>query len=112
MTEAEGASASTSTESVSVDDLESARADAEEQGYQGTTPEYDRDAYTLNTGPESPNALEGHLAGKQADIDAQLDELHGDAQKPSTSGSERSGGGSRSSRSSGSGSSSSKSKES
>jgi uncharacterized protein involved in exopolysaccharide biosynthesis len=56
-------------------EAESTVAEAEEQGYYGETPDYDRDAYTLTTGPESPSSLEATLEAKQAEIDAQLAEL-------------------------------------
>jgi hypothetical protein len=85
MTEAEGASASTSTENVSVDDLEQERAEAEDKGYRGEAVEYDRDAYTLKTGPESPSTHEALLAAKQAEVNAQLDQLHDASQERSKS---------------------------
>jgi hypothetical protein len=58
-----------------LEDVEQTVAGAEEQGYYGETPDYDRDAYTLTTGPESPSSLEATLAAKKAEIDAQLDAL-------------------------------------
>jgi hypothetical protein len=54
---------------------ESTVAEAEAQGYLGDAPDYDRDAYTLTTGPDSPSSLEALLEAKQAEITAQLDEL-------------------------------------
>jgi hypothetical protein len=91
MTEAEGASAPTSSENVSVDDLEQVREEAEARGYEGTAPEYDRDAYTLRTGPESPSTHEALLEAKQAEVNAQLDELHAPAQARSKSAQSGSG---------------------
>lgn len=58
----------------SLEDIEGVVADSEEKGYLGETPDYDRDAYTLRTGPESPSTLEATLEAKRAELDAQLDE--------------------------------------
>ena len=55
--------------------LEEEAAEAEEKGYRGETPPYDRDAYTLRTGPDSPSTLEATLDAKRAELDAQLDEF-------------------------------------
>lgn len=62
-----------------VADMEEEAAEAEEKGYRGETPDYDRDAYTLRTGPDSPSSLEATLDAKRADIDAQLDEFKANA---------------------------------
>jgi hypothetical protein len=56
-------------------EAESPAAEAEEQGFFGETPDYDRDAYALTTGPDSPSSLEATLEAKQAELTAQLDDL-------------------------------------
>jgi hypothetical protein len=58
-----------------LEDVEQTAADAEEKGYYGETPEYDRDAYTLKTGPESPSTIEATIAAKRAELEAQEHEL-------------------------------------
>jgi hypothetical protein len=58
-----------------VEAMEEEAAEAEAKGYRGDGPEYDRDAYTLRTGPDSPSALEATLDAKRAELDAQLDEF-------------------------------------
>jgi hypothetical protein len=54
---------------------ETAAVDPLEQGYQGDMPEYDREAYTLATGPDSPSSLDAWLEAKQAEVTQQLDDL-------------------------------------
>lgn len=66
---------STVDTSAHVEALEDEAAEAEEKGYRGETPPYDRDAYTLRSGPESPSTLEATLDAKRAELDAQLDEF-------------------------------------
>ena len=56
-------------------EAESPAAEAEEQGFFGEAPDYDRDAYALTTGPDSPSSLEAALEAKQAELTAQLDDL-------------------------------------
>ena len=65
MTEGDAAAAAAESESVE---------EAEAKGYRGQADERDRDEYALTSGPESPSALETTLAGKKAEVDAQLDE--------------------------------------
>lgn len=66
---------STVDTSAHVEALEQEAAEAEEKGYRGETLDYDRDAYTLRTGPDSPSTLEATLDAKRAELDAQLDEF-------------------------------------
>lgn len=73
MTETKDASASAS--GAEARDVEAVEQEAQEKGYYGETPDYDRDAYTLQTGPESPSTLEATLAAKRADLDAQFNEF-------------------------------------
>ena len=57
MTEGEAATATPEGETQSLEDIEQLVAESEEQGYFGETPDYDRDAYTLQTF-ESPSTLD------------------------------------------------------
>jgi hypothetical protein len=56
-------------------EAESPAAEAEEQGFFGEAPDYDRDAYALTTGPDSPSSLKAALEAKRDELTAQLDEL-------------------------------------
>ena len=69
----------------SVADIEQTVADAEAKGYYGETPDYDRDAYTLTTGPDSPSSLEATLTAKRAEIEEQLSGLKERAEAKVTS---------------------------
>jgi peptidoglycan hydrolase CwlO-like protein len=71
----------TGDEPATVEEAEARVQEDQERGYRGHTHDYDRDAYTLKTGPESPNALEATLEAKRADAEAQLDELHEHAEQ-------------------------------
>jgi peptidoglycan hydrolase CwlO-like protein len=73
----------TGDEPATVEEAEARVQEDQERGYRGHTHDYDRDAYTLKTGPESPNALEATLEAKRADAEAQLDELHEHAEQRS-----------------------------
>ena len=62
-------------------EAESPAAEAEEQGFFGEAPDYDRDAYALTTGPDSPSSLKAALEAKRDELTAQLDELEARAKE-------------------------------